>query len=104
MNKPNTISRTSKLSNQDYKWGFDTKIETDLAPKGLNEEIIKFISLKKKEPVWMLEWRLKAFLHWKEKSLLAGEPSWPKIDYPEIDYQDIYYYAAPVTEEKPKSL
>ena len=104
MDKSNTISRTSKLSDKEYKWGFNTNVETDLAPKGLNEDIIRLISSKKNEPSWMLDWRLKAFSHWKNKSVSTGEPTWPKINYSEIDYQDIYYYAAPVTEEKPKSL
>ncbi len=104
MDKSNTISRKSNISDKEYKWGFNTNVETDLAPKGLNEDIVRLISSKKNEPSWMLDWRLKSFLHWKEKSVSSGEPTWPKINYPEIDYQDIYYYAAPVTEDKPKSL
>ncbi len=63
MDKSNTISRTSSLSDKEYKWGFNTNVETDLAPKGLNEDIIRLISSKKNEPSWMLDWRLKAFSH-----------------------------------------
>ena len=102
---PNTISRTTDLSDGEYRWGFTTDVETDLAPKGLNEDIVRLISAKKNEPEWLLEWRLKAYRHWVEHSLKAGEPEWPKISYPPIDYQDMYYYAAPKSqEERPKSL
>src|SRR6056300_841926 len=83
-----------------YKYGFVTDIETDKAPKGLNEDIIRFISAKKDEPEWMLEWRLKAFRRW----LTMDSPDWAKLDIPPIDYQDIYYYAAPKAAEKLKSL
>jgi Fe-S cluster assembly protein SufB len=81
----------STLVHDEYKYGFVTDVEQDLAPKGLNEDIIRFISEKKEEPAWMLEWRLEAFRWWQEKS----EPNWALLDYPEIDYQDIRYYAAP---------
>jgi Fe-S cluster assembly protein SufB len=79
------------ISNSEYKWGFISDIESDNAPKGLNEEIVRFISLKKKEPAWLLEWRLKAFRHW----LTMVEPKWPNVHYPTIDFQDIIYYSAP---------
>ena len=69
-----------------YKYGFVTDIETEKIEKGLNEDIIKFISLKKNEPEWMLEWRLKAFSKWKKMK----EPKWANVNFPEIDYQDIY--------------
>ena len=72
-----------------YKHGFVTDIETEKAPKGLNEDIIAFISAKKDEPEWMLEWRLKAYRHW----LKMPSPDWAKLNIPEIDYQDVYYYA-----------
>jgi Fe-S cluster assembly protein SufB len=85
---------------EQYKYGFVTDIDIDLAPKGLNEDIIRLISAKKEEPEWMLEWRLKAYAHW----LTMDEPEWQKPKYPPIDYQDSYYYAAPKTTEKPKSL
>ena len=80
-----------EVTNSEYKWGFVSNIESDNAPKGLNEEIVRFISLKKNEPAWLLEWRLKAFRHW----LTMTEPKWPNVTYPEIDFQDIIYYSAP---------
>jgi Fe-S cluster assembly protein SufB len=83
-----------------YKYGFETDIEVETAPKGLNEDIIKFISAKKNEPEWMLEWRLKAYRLW----LTLEEPQWQKVKFPPIDYQDAYYYAAPVQKAGPKSL
>ncbi len=84
-----------------YKYGFVTDIETDTAPKGLNEDIIRFISAKKEEPEWLLEWRLKAYENW----LIMEEPVWPKVEYPPIDYQEAYYYSAPKsTKDGPESL
>ena len=83
-----------------YKAGFVTDIESDKAPKGLNEDIIRFISAKKGDPEWLLEWRLKAYKHWQT----MPDPVWAKLDIPEIDYQDAYYYAAPKMSEQPKSL
>ena len=84
-----------------YKYGFVTDIETDSAPKGLNEDIVRFISAKKNEPEWLLDWRLKAFAHW----LTLEEPDWAKVGYPPIDYQDAYYYSAPKTnEDAPETL
>ena len=83
-----------------YKYGFVTEIETEKAPKGLSEDIIRFISAKKDEPEWMLEWRLKAYRYW----LKMQSPDWAKLNIPPIDYNDIYYYAAPKTAEAPKSL
>ncbi|RIK94866.1 MAG: Fe-S cluster assembly protein SufB [Proteobacteria bacterium] len=85
----------------DYKYGFVTDIESELAPKGLNEDIIRFISDKKGEPAWLLDWRLKAYRHW----LKMTEPTWAKVSYPDIDFQDIHYYAAPKRgKDGPKSL
>ena len=84
-----------------YKYGFVTDIEMDHAPKGLSEDIVRFISAKKGEPEWLLEWRLKAYRHW----LTLPEPEWAKVKHPPIDYQDAYYYAAPKSpDEAPKSL
>ena len=84
-----------------YKYGFVTDIETDHAPKGLNEDIIRYISAKKEEPEWLLEWRLKAYSHW----LTLEEPDWAKVGYPPIDYQDAYYYSAPKSkDDAPDSL
>jgi Fe-S cluster assembly protein SufB len=89
------------LTNQDYKYGFISDIEQEFAPKGLNEDIVRYISAKKQEPEFMLNWRLKAFRFW----LKMKEPSWPNLKYPPIDYQDSYYYAAPKSDSsKPKSL
>ena len=104
MATPPTISRTTDLSDTAYKWGFTTDVETDMAPKGINEDIVRLISAKKNEPEWLLEWRLKAFNHWVKMAAEQGQPRWAKLRYPEIDYQDMYYYAAPVTAEAPKSL
>jgi Fe-S cluster assembly protein SufB len=85
----------------DYKYGFVTDIEMDIAPKGLNEDIVRFISAKKNEPEWLLEYRLKSYRAW----LDAVDPEWARVDYPEIDFQDIHYYAAPKSDaDKPKSL
>ena len=83
-----------------YKYGFVTDIETDKAPKGLNEDIIRFISAKKDEPKWMLEWRIKAFAVWQKME----SPDWAKLDIPPIDYQDAYYYSAPKSSDGPASL
>jgi Fe-S cluster assembly protein SufB len=83
-----------------YKYGFVTDIESDKAPKGLNEDIIRFISAKKEEPEWMLEWRLKAYAVWQKME----SPDWAKLSIPPIDYQDAYYYAAPKTSDGPASL
>ncbi len=84
-----------------YKYGFVTDIEAETAPKGLNEDIVRFISAKKGEPEWLLEWRLKAYRHW----LTMPEPEWAKVDFPPIDYQDSYYYSAPKQPgDGPKSL
>ncbi len=89
------------LSSREYKYGFVTDIESDRAPKGLNEDVIRLISEKKKEPDWMLEWRLKAFRHWKTMQ----EPHWPNFTYGPIDYQAISYYSAPkVKNTKPQNL
>jgi len=91
----------ANLADRKYEYGFVTDIESEFAPKGLNEDIIRFISAKKNEPEWLLEWRLKAYRHW----LTMEDPqAWAKLHYPEIDYQDAYYYAAPKKKEGPKSL
>ena len=103
MATPKVISRTSTDLGSDYKWGFVTDIESDIAPKGLNEDVVRMISAKKKEPEFLLEWRLKAYRHWLK--LDNKEPRWAKVSFPPIDYQDIHYYAAPVEKaDGPKSL
>ena len=96
------MSRTSKDLDSEYKWGFTTDIESDIAPKGLNEDIVRMISAKKDEPQFLLDWRLKAFEHW--KTLDNEEPRWAMVDFPPIDYQDLHYYASPFVDEKPESL
>jgi Fe-S cluster assembly protein SufB len=85
---------------QEYKYGFITYIEADSSPAGLNEDIIKFISAKKQEPEWLLEWRLKSYRHWKKME----EPRWPNVKYPPIDYQAIVYYSAPKNKTPLKDL
>ncbi|MGU3398376.1 Fe-S cluster assembly protein SufB [Brucellaceae bacterium D45D] len=95
-----TIDQVRGLDVDQYKYGFETAIESEKAPKGLNEDVIRFISAKKNEPEWMLEWRLKAYERW----LTMEEPEWARVDYPKIDFQDAYYYAAPKNQSGPKSL
>ena len=86
------MSTIEVLANKEYKYGFVTDIESDVIPRGLNEETVRLISAKKNEPEWMLEFRLKAYRHW----LTMQEPrNWPNISYPEVNYQDIIYYSAP---------
>ncbi len=88
------------LATQEYKYGFTTDIESDVAPRGLNEDIIRLISAKKEEPAFMLEFRLKAYRQW----LKMAEPTWQNVTYPPIDYQDIIYYSAPKPKKKLNSL
>ncbi|MET0748019.1 MAG: Fe-S cluster assembly protein SufB, partial [Rhizobium sp.] len=95
-----TIDQVRLIDVDQYKYGFETIIEMDKAPKGLSEEIIHFISAKKQEPEWMLEWRLDAYRRW----LTMEEPNWARVDYPKIDFNDIYYYAAPKSTPGPKSI
>lgn len=97
-NEENQILK--ELTSKEYKYGFYTDIEMDTAPKGLNEDIIRFISKKKNEPEWLLEFRLKAFRHWQT----LEEPNWAHLHHPPIDYQDIIYYAAPKKKEQLSSL
>ncbi|PCI87309.1 MAG: Fe-S cluster assembly protein SufB [Hyphomicrobiales bacterium] len=86
-----TVNTVAEIDLDNYKYGFTTDIEVDKAPKGLNEDIVRFISAKKDEPEWMLEWRLSAFRRWKK----LEEPDWSSVHYPKIDFEDLYYYAAP---------
>jgi Fe-S cluster assembly protein SufB len=96
-----TKERVADLAGEKYKYGFFTDIEMDKAPKGLSEDIVRFISAKKNEPEWMLEWRLEAYRRWLE----MREPNWARVHYPPIDYQDLYYYAAPKSQaDGPQSL
>src|SRR5271154_421075 len=93
-----------ELAQQEYKWGFVTDITEDRAPKGLSEDIIRFISAKKKEPEFMLEWRLKAYRYWESLEKSQGEPKWANVHYPPIDYQNSCYYSAPKQKPNLKSL
>src|SRR5580692_472972 len=95
-----TVEQVRLIDVDQYKYGFETLIESDKAPKGLSEDTVRFISDKKNEPAWMLEWRLEAYRRW----LTMREPDWARVEYPKIDYQDSYYYSAPKTAAGPKSL
>ena len=100
MKQDNSNEILNDVTTNDYKFGFVTDIETDIIPTGLNEDIIRHISEKKKEPEWLLEFRLKAYAYWKTLEM----PHWAHLNIPDIDYQAISYYAAPQTKEAPKSL
>jgi len=102
MNNKNVISRDTKLEDNNYKWGFDFKFDSDNAPKGLSEDIVKLISKKKNEPKWLLDWRLKSLKHWFKNE--DNEPGWANIKFPKIDFQDIRYYSSPTNKPNPKSL
>jgi Fe-S cluster assembly protein SufB len=95
-----TVDSVRSLDVDKYKYGFETDIESDMAPKGLSEDTVRFISAKKNEPQWMLDWRLEAYARF----LTMTEPTWAKVHYPQIDLQDMYYYAAPKSSPAPKSL
>ncbi|MGB6907372.1 MAG: Fe-S cluster assembly protein SufB, partial [Methyloceanibacter sp.] len=95
-----TVARVREIDVDKYKYGFVTDIDSVRAPKGLSEEVVRFISAKKKEPLWMLEWRLEAYRRW----LTMQEPKWANVHYPKIDFQDLYFYSAPKSTEGPKSL
>ena len=86
-----TVEQVRLIDVDQYKYGFETLIESDRAPIGLSEDTVRFISAKKGEPAWMLEWRLEAYRRW----LTMREPTWARVDYPKIDYQSYYYYSAP---------
>jgi Fe-S cluster assembly protein SufB len=95
-----TVERVKAIDVDQYKYGFETTVEMDKAPKGLNEDIVRLISAKKGEPEWMTEWRLKAFRHW----VTMREPTWARVHYPPIAFQELHYYAAPKKNAAPKSL
>ena len=92
-----TIDQVRKIDVDQYKYGFETTIESVKAPKGLNEDIVRFISEKKGEPAWMLDWRLDAYQRWRTMK----EPTWAKVEYPKIDFEELYYYSAPKSTEGP---
>src|SRR5688572_3821679 len=98
MSKDNQV--LEELTSKEYEHGWTIDIETDSAPKGLNEEIIRFISAKKNEPSWLLEWRLQAYRQW----IKMKEPKWANVTYPPINYQDLIYYSAPKQKVGPKNL
>jgi Fe-S cluster assembly protein SufB len=95
-----TVARVKEIDVDKYKYGFTTDIESVKAPKGLSEDVVRFISAKKGEPDWLLDWRLEAYRRW----LTMQEPKWANVRYPKIDFQDLYYYSAPKSTEGPKSL
>ena len=95
-----TVARVKAIDVDKYKYGFFTDIESVKAPRGLNEDIVRFISAKKGEPEWLTEWRLEAYRRW----LTMQEPKWANVKYPKIDFQELYYYSAPKSTEGPKSL
>jgi Fe-S cluster assembly protein SufB len=95
-----TVDRVRQIDVDQYRYGFETIIESEKAPRGLSEDTIRFISAKKNEPAWMLEWRLEAYRRW----LTMQEPNWARVSYPKIDYQDLYYYAAPKPKKEISSL
>ncbi|MDH4089322.1 MAG: Fe-S cluster assembly protein SufB [Cyclobacteriaceae bacterium] len=98
MSKDNQV--LEELTSKEYEHGWTSDLETDSAPKGLSEDIIRFISTKKNEPEWLLDWRLDAYRQWSK----LKEPTWPNISYPAINYQDLIYYSAPKQKAKPKNL
>ncbi|RFB80790.1 Fe-S cluster assembly protein SufB [Methylovirgula sp. 4M-Z18] len=95
-----TVEQVKAIDVSEYKYGFITEIASDKAPKGLNEDIVRFISAKKNEPAWLTEWRLDAYRRW----LTMTEPTWARVEYPKIDFDDLYYYSAPKSAPGPKSL
>jgi len=95
-----TVARVREIDVDKYKYGFVTDIDSIRAPKGLSEEVVRFISAKKNEPAWLLDWRLEAYRRW----LTMQEPTWANVHYPKIDFQELYYYSAPKSTEGPKSL
>jgi Fe-S cluster assembly protein SufB len=95
MSKDNQV--LEEFTSKEYEHGWNVNLEADEAPKGLSEDTVRFISAKKKEPSWLLEWRLKAYRQWEK----MPEPTWPNVHYPKINYQDIIYYSAP---KRKKSL
>src|ERR1700757_4638899 len=95
-----TVDRVRRIDVDQYRYGFETIIESEKAPKGLSEDIVRFISAKKNEPEWMLQWRLEAYRRW----LTMQEPTWARVKYPRLDYQDLYYYSAPKPKKQINSL
>ena len=99
-----TVNQINDLTQQEYKWGFITSIDEDRLPPGLNEDVVRAISLKKGEPEFMTEWRLKAYRYWATLEQKHAEPTWANVKYPPIDYQALSYYSAPKQKKELKSL
>jgi len=99
-----TVDQIQGITSQDYKWGFVTSVDEDRLPNGLNEDIVRAISIKKGEPEFMLEWRLKAYRYWATLEKEQAEPKWANVKYPPIDYQALSYYSAPKKKPELKSL
>ena len=99
-----TVNQINDLTQQEYKWGFVTSIDEDRLPPGLSEDIVRAIALKKGEPEFMLEWRLKAYRYWASLEQKHAEPTWANVKYPPIDYQALSYYSAPKQKKELKSL
>jgi Fe-S cluster assembly protein SufB len=99
-----TVNQINDLTQQEYKWGFITSIDEDRLPPGLNEDVVRAIAIKKGEPEFMLEWRLKAYRHWASLEQKQAEPTWANVKYPPIDYQALSYYSAPKQKKELKSL
>ena len=99
-----TVNQINDLTQQEYKWGFVTSIDEDRLPPGLNEDVVRGIALKKGEPEFMVEWRLKAYRHWSSLEQKQAEPTWANVKYPPIDYQALSYYSAPKQKKELKSL
>ena len=98
------VNTIRDLAEREYKWGFVSDVESESVPKGLNEDVIRLISAKKREPEFMLGWRLKAYRHWASLEKVQAEPKWANIKYGPIDYQDIIYYSAPRQRQSIESL
>ncbi len=92
------VDQVKSIDVSEYKYGFSSEIEADKAPKGLNEDIVRFISAKKNEPAWLTEWRLEAYRRW----LTMREPTWARVSFPPVDYQNLYYYSAPEIDVGPE--
>jgi Fe-S cluster assembly protein SufB len=99
-----TVNQINDLTQQEYKWGFITSIDEDRLPPGLNEDVVRAISMKKGEPEFMMEWRLKAYRYWAQLEQKHAEPTWANVKYPPIDYQALSYYSAPKQKKELKSL
>src|SRR5260221_13385181 len=99
-----TVNQINDLTQQEYKWGFITSIDEDRLPPGLNEDVVRAISLKKGEPEFMMEWRPKAYRYWATPEQKHAEPTWANGKYPPFDYQALSYYSAPIQKKQTKNV